>query len=183
MRSEPIDKETKKVIDRLLLEPNRLAINLSYATGLRISDILSIEQKNFKQNMTVTESKTGKKKRIRIPNELYKELERYRFNSAGGKKFLFPHRLDNNKHRTRQTVWWDIKRAGKAIRCRENITPHSLRKMYAVSLLERGYSISEIQEKLNHSSMACTMYYVFSEILERKKIKNISKVHKKNTKV
>lgn len=181
MRSEPTDKETIKVIDRLLLEPNRLALKLSYSTGLRISDVLSIEQKNFNQNMTVKESKTGKRKRIRIPNELYKELEKYRFCSAGGKKFLFPHRLDDTKHRSRQAVWKDIKRAGKAIRCRENITPHSLRKMYAVSLLEKGYSISEIQEKLNHSNSACTMYYVFSELLGKKKIKKMSKVHRKNT--
>ena len=183
MRSQPVDEETMKVIDRLLLEPNRLILRLSYATGLRISDILSIEQKNFKQDMTVKEQKTGKSKRIHIPIKLFREIERYRFSSVGGKKYLFPHRLDENKHRTRQVVWWDIKRAGKAIRCRENITPHSLRKMYAVSLLNKGYGLTEIQEKLNHSNTACTMYYVFSELLNRKKIKNIKKVHKKNTKV
>lgn len=175
MRSDITDTETLKIIYRLLMPENALILRLSYETGLRIGDCLKIKKDDFRQNMTIKEQKTGKKKKIRISNKLFRELTAHAVNSAGS-LFLFPNRLDKNKSKTRQAVWYDIKRASKALRCRENLCPHSMRKMYAVKLLEKGYSLHEIQKKLNHDSEAVTIIYIMSELLKKNK-----NVHTKNT--
>lgn len=167
IRSEITDELTNEVINRLLMLPNRLVLNLSKDTGLRIDDCLSIESAKFRQKMTITEKKTGKKKKIYINSKLFRELQQYKNTVVCGKKFLFPHRTDEKKHRTRQAVWYDIKRACRALRCTENITPHSMRKMYAVSLFQKGYSIQEIKEKLNHDSEAVTILYIMSELIRK----------------
>ena len=153
------------------MKPNSLVLRLSKETGLRVGDCLNIEQAKFRQDMTIKESKTGKKKKIHIPAKLYRELKSYMVTDGGGKKYLFPHRTDDMKHRSRQAVWCDIKRACKALRCRENITPHSMRKMYAVSLYENGYSLQEIKKKLNHDNEAVTILYVMSELLQNNRRK------------
>lgn len=75
-----------------------------------------------------------------------------------------------SQHRTRQAVWADVKRAAKAFRIRQNVAPHSFRKVYAVELLRRCGDVKRVQRALNHSDCATTMVYVMAaELLEAKR--------------
>ena len=121
MRTDSAEKEDWKLIQKLLTPPNALAAQIALKTGLRISDVLSIKTDQLKQRQfTVTEQKTGKKRRIFL-NESLKEALR----AQAGETFVFEHAHDPNRHRTRQAVYKDIKRAAKALRLDGNIAPHS----------------------------------------------------------
>ena len=55
-----------------------------------------------------------------------------------------------------------MKRAAKAFRIRQNVAPHSFRKVYAVELLRRCGDVKRVQRALNHSDCATTMIYVMA---------------------
>lgn len=144
---------------------NRLAITVSLLTGLRIGDVLNIRSRDLlKDRFTITEEKTLKRRTIRIPNKLRDELQ-----GVAGKIYVFENRLSARKHRTRQAVYKDIKRAAKAFRVKGNISCHTARKIYAVSEYKKDFSVARVKKLLNHSSEAVTMLYAIAdELTERK---------------
>lgn len=163
---------------------NRLAVEVSLCTGLRISDVLNLKRAQVnKQRFTVREKKTNKAKRIYIPDELQKELLQY-----GGDIYIFEHRNSAKKPRTRQAVYKDIKRAAKLFRVKSldgrhkvNITPHSARKIFAVSKYQTTGSIAKVQQLLNHSNEAVTMIYAMADEISEGK-KKVKKIPKKKSK-
>lgn len=145
---------------------NRLAITVSLLTGLRIGDVLNLRSRDLlRDRFTITEEKTLKRRTIRIPDQLRDELQ-----SIAGKIFVFENRLSARKHRTRQAVYKDIKRAARAFRIKSNISCHTARKIYAVSEYKKDFSVARVKKLLNHSSEAVTMIYAIAdELTERKK--------------
>lgn len=145
---------------------NRLAITVSLLTGLRIGDVLNLRSRDLlRDRFTITEEKTLKRRTIRLPDKLRDELQ-----SIAGKIFVFENRLTARKHRTRQAVYKDIKRAAKAFRIKSNISCHTARKVYAVTEYKKDFSVARVKKLLNHSSEAVTMIYAIAdELTERKK--------------
>lgn len=143
---------------------NRLALEISLATGLRIGDVLQLRSDALRaaagRRLTVRELKTGKNRRVLLPVELYN-----RALSMAGKVYVFEHRLDYRQHRTRQAVFKDLKRAARLFRIRENVAPHSARKVYAVEAYRRTGDLKRVQALLNHSSEAVTMLYAMADEL------------------
>ena len=86
-----------------------------------------------------------------------------------GKKYVFEHSNDPERHRTRQAVWKDVKRAARAFRLPQNVAPHSARKVYAVDLLAKYGDIAKVQRALNHSGPSVTMIYAMADQLYRQK--------------
>lgn len=164
MQSQYVDNEALEFILRLLTYDNMLVCCVALQTGLRISDVLSLRSDDIKKkSFTITEQKTGKKRKIRLSEELRQELI-----SISGKIYVFPHRTDENRHRTRQAVYKDIRRACKALRISDNITPHSLRKNYAVSIYKKYGDISVVQKALNHDNELVTLLYALSDKITKK---------------
>lgn len=140
-----------------LMPANRTAIKIALHTGLRIGDVLSIKTDTFKQRFWITEAKTGKRKMVALTKKLYLEaLE------GAGEIWLFPGR-DPMKHRTRQAVWQDVKRAAKAYRMPQNVAPHSVRKLYAVRLMKKYGDIEKVKKALNHNDISTTMIYALAD--------------------
>lgn len=166
IKSEYIEPDLFEHLIYALTPENRLVCRLCLSTGLRVGDVVSLRSDSLKKRMTVTESKTGKKKRITLSDKLLKELQ-----ANAGKIYVFEHRTDENRHRTRQAVYADIKRASKAFRLKENLTPHSLRKIYAVKIYQRTGDIEKVREALNHDSDAVTMIYAYADELLKQKQK------------
>lgn len=171
MRSEWIEKGEMKHVLAALMPENRLACEVSLATGLRINDVLSLKTTDVKkQRFTVREQKTGKIRSVYLPAALWRAcLEN------AGQIFIFPHRLNGREHRTRQAVFKDLKRAAKAFRCTENVCPHSLRKIYAVCEFEKNHDLKRVQKLLNHSDEAVTMIYAMANVIRRFPKKRIDK--------
>jgi integrase len=147
-----------------LTRPNRLAIITSLVTGLRISDVLNIKADMLsRERFTVTEKKTLKKRYIRLPTKLRAELK-----ALSGLVYVFEHRTDPLRPRTRQAVYKDIKRAARAFRVEVNVAPHSARKIYAVNEYKKDMDIKKVQKLLNHSDEAVTLLYCMADqITER----------------
>lgn len=110
--------------------------------------------------LTTRELKTGKTRRLRLPVELQQ-----RALALAGKVYIFEHRLDWRKHRTRQAVFKDIKRIAKAFRIKPNVAPHTARKVWAVDEYHRTGDLKRVQRLLNHSSEAVTMIYAMADQL------------------
>ena len=146
-----------QLVLHLLMPQNRLVMRVALATGLRVGDVLALTPDKLKQRTTIKEQKTGKSRRVSIPPALLLDLEA---NSNG--KWVFPGR-DPKKHRTRQAVWKDIKRAAIACRFPQNVAPHSFRKVYAVQLLKKYGDIKKVAKALNHSSFEVTAIYAFAD--------------------
>lgn len=162
MRSIYIDDERLRLILELLTYENYLVCCVALQSGLRISDCLAITRKQvFQKSFTIVEQKTGKKRRVRLSVELLAALR-----SICGDVYVFEHRTDKGRHRTRQAVYNDIRRACKALRIKGVVSPHSLRKHYAVELMRNGVSISDIQKSLNHSNDLVTLLYCLADNLE-----------------
>lgn len=151
-----------------LMPENRLALEVSMTTGLRIDDVLHLKTEKLLQSerFSVKEMKTGKTKRVRIPKDLRDELI-----ATAGRFYVFEGRTDPKKPRTRQAVYKDIKRAAELFRVKRiNVTPHSCRKIYAVEQFKKS-DLKHVQELLNHSSEAVTMLYALADEITAKKIK------------
>lgn len=165
MRSDFIDKDVVGHVLYALTDQNRLVCEVALETGLRVGDIVSLKTSDLKKkSFTLTEQKTKKKRRIKLREPLRLKL----LNNAGS-VFVFEHRTDPMRHRTRQAVYNDIKRAAKLFRVRENLTPHSLRKLYAVDLYKKSGNFEKVMQALNHDNLAVTMIYALSDILTIKK--------------
>lgn len=163
----------QKEVDRVLaalMPSNRLAVRVSLHTGLRISDVLALKPEQIKPSVWVTESKTGKRKLIGFPEDLRRDLL-----ANSGKFYVFENRLDEGKHRTRQAVWADVKRAAKAFRLPQNVGAHSMRKVYAVELLRKYGDIEKVRKALNHDRYATTMIYAMADALLNSKYKKRGK--------
>ena len=167
MRTEWLPKGEIEVILRALSAENRLACEISLATGLRINDVLALTpEKVRKQRFTLREEKTGKTRRIRLPAELVN-----RALALSGQHYIFEHRLNGRKHRTRQAVFKDLKKACANFGIKKNIAPHSLRKIYAVEEYELTGDLKKVQKLLNHSNEAVTMLYAMANSVRKKKAK------------
>lgn len=157
MRTEYlIEKEVEQVLHLLTYE-NRLVMRLLLHTGCRISDVLALRPDQLKPNFWITEQKTGKRKQIGIPEPLLSDLK-----AASGLEWVFPG-VNPGKHRTRQAVWKDVKRAAAAMRLTVNVAPHSARKVYAVKLLEKYGDIDRVRRALNHGGLEVTLIYAMAD--------------------
>ena len=158
MRTEYLlNKEVERVLG-LLTPSNRLVMRVILHTGLRVGDVLSLRPEQLKSRLWITESKTGKRRQVGFPAELLEDLRR-----CSGQKWVFPGRSDPEKHRTRQAVWADIKRAAAAFRLPQNIGTHSARKFYAVRLLEKYGDIDKVRRAMQHSRVEVTMLYAMAD--------------------
>ena len=169
MRSDYIDPAVLDHILAALTPQNELAMRVALATGLRIGDVLAIksEQVIHGRRFTVREAKTGKARRVYIPEYLYERML-----DTMGKHYVFEGRLDARKPRTRQAVWRDLRRAAAAFRCSEAVvlSPHSARKVFAVESFKRFGSPDKVQRLLNHGEQSVTMLYCLAEEVTRRKL-------------
>lgn len=147
---------------------NRLILEVSLSTGLRLSDVLALKTQTIKKQCTIQEQKTGKKKRVYFSEEL---LERMLMQA--GSIYVFEHRLDRRKHKTRQAVWKDLNRSMEYFRIPKKlvVSPHTCRKVYAVEMFKKSGDIKKVQSLLNHSSEGVTAIYVMADILTERKLK------------
>ena len=86
-----------------------------------------------------------------------------------GRYWVFESRTGPQKHRQRQTVWKDVKRAeavfkrSKALQRGQNIGTHPARKIAAVNARKRG-GMAAAQRMLNHSDPLITRLYALSDL-------------------
>lgn len=166
VRAEYIDRAMLEHVLAALMPANALAIEVSAHTGLRIGDVLSLRTAELRQRMSVREEKTGKRRRIYLPADLLDRLI-----AQAGRIWVFEGRTDYRRHRTRQAVWKDLRRAADAFRLAEHVSPHSARKLYAVEQYqESGGDLGAVQRRLLHSDPAVTAVYAMADALTARRL-------------
>lgn len=143
-----------------LMPVNRVVMRVCIHTGLRVGDVLALRTDQIAPRFWVTEQKTKKRRIVGLPADLLADMRK-----IAGKKYVFEHSNDPERHRTRQAVWKDVKRAARAFRLPQNVAPHSARKVYAVDLLAKYGDIERVQRALNHSSQSVTLIYALADRL------------------
>ena len=151
-----LNREVDEVL-AMLMPGNALVMRVALHTGLRVSDVLSLKTEQLAPRFWVTESKTGKRRQIGLPEPLLSDLKNY-----AGDLWVFPGK-DPREHRTRQAVWKDVKRAAKALRLPQNVGPHSARKVYAVELMQKYGDIERVRRALNHGNESVTIIYALAD--------------------
>lgn len=153
-----LHREVDRVLAALMPQ-NRLIAQVCLQTGLRVGDVVALRTEDIKRQWMAREAKTGKRRRVGITDALAEQIR-----AQAGPEWAFPGRVPGG-HKSRQAVWADIKRAARAFRLPQNVGPHSLRKVYAVDLLERYGDIGRVQRALNHSSIETTLIYAMADKL------------------
>ena len=165
-RSQWVCDDVMRLILAAMMPANRLAIECSLVTGLRISDVLSLHTETIRktQRPYVKDCKTGKTHRIYIPTEL-----RQRRLQQAGTIWVFEGRSDAAKHRTRGAVYKDMTQAAAIYRRSgmtdvQHISPHSARKVAAVRAYKQG-GLDAAQAMLVHDPdhPLVTMIYALSD--------------------
>lgn len=158
MRVKAAEGDAMNAILRLLTPENALVCRVCLEQGLRVGDALRLKPADLlKDTVTIREEKTGKRRKIRLSMGLKRALV-----GISGRTWVFPHRTDPLRHRTRQAVYKDIRRAGKALRV-EHLGTHTMRKSFAVCRYRACGDMRKVKALLNHSNEAVTMLYALAD--------------------
>ena len=143
---------------------NVALLELLYATGLRASEVMSLNLSDINFDVAFVRCLgKGSKERV-VPigkaalNAIKEYLEKGRPRlPQKDKEALF---LDKNGRRlTRQGLWLVFKKYVKLTGLKEKTSPHTLRHSFATHLLEKGADLRSVQEMLGHSDISTTQIY------------------------
>lgn len=164
---------TEGEVDALLAAPDcadvlglrdRAMLELLYATGLRVSELvgLSLPQVNLRQGVLRVSGKGGKERLVPLGEAAQTWLERYLVQARpalmdGPGDVLFPSR--QRRLMTRQTFWHRIKRYAVQAGIGKHLSPHTLRHSFATHLLNHGADLRVVQLLLGHSDLSTTQIY------------------------
>ena len=165
--------ETKKIIESSGSKKSRLMISLTYACGMRVSELLNLKTADFKfdEKIGFIRQAKGKKDRIfNIPEFLIRDLKKQIEKQKERKQeHLFTGFKGRLTERNFQKI---VSLAAKKAGIEKLVHPHTLRHSFATHLLENDIDIRKIQELLGHSSISTTEIYTHVSQQELKKIKS-----------
>ncbi len=154
---QPKNTDLKGIRDKAMLE-------LLYATGIRVTELISLDLDDVNLETKEVMCKKGDKGRtIPVGSLCIDALTKYLDKS---RRFL----IRNNKEKalfvnisgnrlTRQGFWKIIKLYKNMAKINMDITPHTLRHSFAAHLLQNGADLKSIQEMLGHSDISSTQVY------------------------
>lgn len=167
---QPKNIDLKGIRDKAMLE-------FAYATGMRVTEIISlnIEDVNLKDGLVTC--KTGSRQRnIPLGSLSLKALADYIENSRPilikDEKVTALFVNTNGQRLTRQGFWKIVKYYKEQAHITKDITPHVLRHSFATHLLQNGADLKSIQTMLGHSDISSTQVYMQ---FQDESIKNIYK--------
>ena len=143
---------------------DRAMIELMYATGVRISELINLEYSNIDLNRSLIKvmGKAGKERIIPFGDDAlswltnYIEFRRKNNLSLNSRDFFIS---QQGRKITRQAFWHRIKIYLKALGLSMDISPHTLRHAFATHLLNNGADLRSVQMLLGHSDLSTTQIY------------------------
>ena len=144
---------------------DRALLELLYATGARVSEVVQLDVDDLAQGEVVRLHGKGSKERIvpvgsyaRAAIEAYLTRARPEFSARGSatpRLFLGA----RGAPLSRQSAWLVIRAAANAADLTAHVSPHTLRHSFATHLLQGGADVRVVQELLGHASVATTQIY------------------------
>lgn len=155
---QPKNIDLKGIRDKAMLE-------FAYATGMRVSEIISlnIEDVNLKDGLVNCRT-SARQRKIPLGSLSLRALADYIENSRpilikdDSVEALFVN--TNGKRLTRQGFWKIVRYYKEQAHITKDITPHVLRHSFATHLLQNGADLKSIQTMLGHSDISSTQVYM-----------------------
>jgi len=159
---------------------DRTMLEVLYATGLRVSELvnLKINQVNLNQGVLRIVGKGDRERLIPLGDEAVRWLNEF---SQGARleillerqsDYLFPTR--RGERMTRQAFWHIIKRYATKAGINKDLSPHTLRHAFATHLLNHGADLRVVQMLLGHSDLSTTQIYTH---VARERMKELHAMH------
>ena len=162
---EDIDKLLNiKLVDNYSFR-NKAMIELMYATGLRVSELVNLKVHDIDIDMALvkTMGKGSKERIIPIGDYALYYINEYinNYRSEMLKKEYNDYLFLNNhgKKMTRQGFFKILKKIAEENNIKKDFSPHTLRHSFATHLLNHGADLRSIQELLGHSDISTTQIY------------------------
>ena len=186
----PLPKSlTEEEVEALLAAPDistaiglrdRAMLEVLYATGLRVSELVSLQlgQVNLRQGVVRVIGKGNKERLVPLGEEAVDWLEKFirqgRAELLQGPPAatLFPSR--RGRMMTRQTFWYALKRYAVLAGITKTLSPHVIRHAFATHLLNHGADLRVVQMLLGHSDISTTQIYTH---VARERLKNLHAEH------
>jgi len=154
---------------------DKAMVELLYATGVRVSELINIKFSNIDMNRNVVRvlGKGSKERLIPFGEQAHDSIAKYlliRGKSQSKELFL----SNRGKILSRVSFWNRVK--VYLIRCnlKSNISPHTLRHAFATHLLNRGADLRSVQMLLGHSDLSTTQIYTH---IAKQRLSDILKKH------
>ncbi len=181
---------TEQDVDDLLNAPrvhehvwefrDRVMLELIYATGLRVSEIvnLPVNSVNVRQGVVRVMGKGSKERIVPLGEDAQDWIQRFLHNirsellKGSACNELFP--SIRAQKMCRQTFWHAIKRYAQRAGVEKPISPHSLRHAFATHLLNHGADLRSVQLMLGHESLSTTQIYTH---VATQRLKNLHAQH------
>ena len=153
----PNMKKDSGIRDKAMLE-------LMYAAGLRVSELLNLKKGNINLNKGVVRifGKGAKERKIPFGDFAGEYIVKYlnevrgRYAKAGN-DYLFVNK--KGEPLSREYFWKQIKKYALDVGITQNISPHTLRHCFATHMLDGGAQLRAVQEMLGHTNIATTQIY------------------------
>ncbi len=159
---------------------DRTMLEVLYATGLRVSELVSLklDQINMNQGVTRVLGKGNRERLIPLGEEAVRWLRAFISGARNdilldrSTDYLFPTRRGDRM--TRQAFWHIIKRYARKAGVDRELSPHTLRHAFATHLLNHGADLRVVQMLLGHSDLSTTQIYTH---VARERMKELHSQH------
>jgi integrase/recombinase XerD len=159
---------------------DRTMLEVLYATGLRVSELvhLKLGQINMNQGVIRVLGKGNRERLIPLGEEAVRWLKTFIDGARAdilldrSTDFLFPTRRGDRM--TRQAFWHIIKRYARKASVDRELSPHTLRHAFATHLLNHGADLRVVQMLLGHSDLSTTQIYTH---VARERLKELHSSH------
>jgi len=186
----PLPKSlTERDVESLLAAPrvevalglrDRTMLETLYASGLRVSELVTLKVTQVSQDMGVVRvvGKGSKERLVPLGEEALAWIRRYLEEArpvllgARSSEDLFVTARGNGM--TRQAFWYLIKRYAAQAGLNKALSPHTLRHAFATHLLNHGADLRVVQLLLGHSDISTTQIYTH---VARERLKQLHAKH------
>jgi len=160
---------------------DRAMLELLYATGLRVSELVSLEhsQVSLQQGIVRVLGKGNKERLVPMGDEAVSWIERYKNEARAD--LMKGHELSpqlfvtrRGSGMTRQAFWYLIKRYALLVGISQKLSPHTLRHAFATHLLNHGADLRVVQLLLGHSDLSTTQIYTH---VAKARLQNLHQEH------
>lgn len=144
---------------------DRAMLELLYATGMRVSELIRFPVRGFsgEEGYVRCRGKGGKERIVPVGKSAQRYVCRYLEDSRGvllrGGRSMALFLNYRGKPLTRMGFWKILKKRARQAGISSHLSPHTLRHSFATHLLEGGASLRDVQEMLGHTDLSTTQIY------------------------
>lgn len=136
---------------------DRAMLELVYATGLRVSELVTLPQSALHDGWIEVRGKGGKERIIPIGDAATRALSVWLKDVDDGSRWVFP--TSRGRPMSRQNMWLRIRRYAEIAGINGKLSPHVLRHAFATHLVAHGADLRAVQAMLGHASISTTEIY------------------------